>query len=213
MDSHLFDDLNLTPKVVDFRFVTVARDRGCLNDEITKELARRVGWHVFDSEIVAYIAQNTHVSEDLVRQLDQMAQNLIEDTIARLLRMPEYASFGSYEYGESLLKTLVCLATHGSAILVGRGANFALRDHPKGLRVLLTASPEVRMRRLSESSKVSVEEVRRRMQADDEERRKFIRKYYRQDFDDARAYDIVFNTDRASANQVASSILAFMNHP
>jgi hypothetical protein len=46
----------------------------------------------------------------------------------------------------------------------------------------------------------------------DEQRRKFIRQYYWQDFEDVRFYDIIFNTDRASAKQVASSILAFMNH-
>jgi cytidylate kinase len=237
MDSHLFDDLDLTPEVVErqldlwsalrraareknretpgaaFRFVTIARDRGCLSEEITRELARRMGWHVFDSEIVAYIAQNGHVSENLVRQLDQRSQSLFEATIERLLRMPEYPSFGSDEYHESLLKTLVCLATHGSAILVGRGANFALSEETQGLRVRLTASPEIRVQRLTESWKVTAEEARRRMQADDEERRRFIRQYYRQDYDDVRFYDIVFNTDRASPERVASSIQAFMSDP
>jgi cytidylate kinase len=51
------------------------------------------------------------------------------------------------------------------------------------------------------------------MRADDEERRKFIHHHYRQDFDDARFYDIVVNTDRVSAERVASSILTLMNHP
>jgi cytidylate kinase len=237
MDAHLFDDLDLTPEVIErqldlwsaqrraaheenrkppdaaFRFVTIARDRGSLSDEIAQELSKRMGWHVFDSEIVTYIAKNSHVSENLVRQLDQKSQNLVEAMIERLLRMPEYASFGSDEYIGSLLKTLICLATNGSAILVGRGANFALREDKQGLKVRVTASPEVRVQRLSQRWKVTEEEARRRMQADDEERRKFIRWYYRQDFDDVRFYDIVFNTDRASAERVASSIQAFMSNP
>jgi cytidylate kinase len=196
-----------------FQFLTIARDEGSLGNEIAQELARRLGWHVFDKEIVTWIARNSHVRENLVRQLDQKSQSLIEDAVSRLLRMPEYASFGSEEYHEALLETLVCLATHGSAILVGRGANYALRENEQGLNVRITASREVRVQRLSESWKATPEEARRRMESDDEERRKFIRQYFRRDFDDLCFYDIVYNTDRASAKRIASSILVFMNLP
>jgi len=195
------------------RFLTIARDEGSLGNEIAQELAQRLGWHVFDKEIVTWIARNSHVRENLVRQLDQKSQNLIQDAISRLLRMPEYASFGAEEYHEALLVTLVCMAKHGSAILVGRGANFALRENAQGLNVRITASPEVRVQRLSKSWKATPEEARRRMEADDEERRKFIRHYFRREFDDLCFYDIVYNTDRASAERIASSILVFMNLP
>jgi cytidylate kinase len=195
------------------RFLTIARDEGSLGNEIGQELSRCLGWHVFDTEILTYIAKNSHVREKLVRELDQKSQGYIKDAIPRLLSIPEYVSFGREEYHEALLKTLICLATQGAAILVGRGANFVLRGDTHGLNVRVTASPEVRARRLSQDWKVTVEEARRRMRVDDEERRKFIRHYYRQDFDDACFYDIVVNTDRVSTEQVASSILAFMNHP
>ena len=194
-----------------FRFLTIARDEGSLGNEIAQELARRLGWHVFDKEIVTYIAKNSHVRERLVRQLDQKSQGLIEDAISRFLRMPEYASFGTDDYREALLETLVSLATHGSAIIVGRGANFVLRENARGLNVRITASPEVRVQRLSLSWKTTPEDARRRMESDDKERRKFIRQYFGQDFDDLRFYDIVFNTDRASAERIASSIMVFMN--
>jgi cytidylate kinase len=193
------------------RFLTIARDEGSLENEIAQELSRRLGWQVFDKEIVTYIARNSHVRENLVRQLDQKSQNLIEDTISRLLRMPEYASFGSEEYHESLLKTLLCLASHGSAILVGRGANFALLEDGRGFRVRVTASPEVRVQRLRRAWDVTQEEASRRMRADDEERRKFIQKYFRRDFDDVSVYDLICNTDRLSAGRIVLSILTAMN--
>lgn len=196
-----------------FRFLTIARDEGSLGNEIAQELARRLGWQAFDKEIVTYIARNSHVRESVVRQLDQKSQGLIEDTISRFLRMPEYGSFGTDEYHKALLETLVCLATHGSAIIVGRGANFILRGNAQGLNVLITASPEVRVQRLSKSWKATLKEARRRMESDDEERKKFIRHYFRQDFDDLGFYDIVYNTDRASAERISSSILVFMNLP
>ena len=120
---------------------------------------------------------------------------------------------GADEYREALLGTLVSLAAHGSAILVGRGANFVLRENEQGLNVRITASPEVRIQRLSKSWKATLEEARHRMEADDEERRKFIHQYFNRDFDDRGFYDIIYNTDRASAERIASSILVFMGFP
>jgi cytidylate kinase len=237
MDPLGFGDLDLTAEIVErqlalwnalrkaarerdqkapsaaFRFLTIARDEGSLGDEIAQELSKRLAWHVFDKEIVTYIAKNSHVRENLVSQLDQKSQSLVQDTISRLLRMPEYGAFGSSEYHESLIKTLVYIAKHGSATLVGRGANFALREDTAWFNVRVTASPEVRVERLRQKWNVPLEEARRRMQADDEERRKFIRQYFKQDFDDARFYDLVCNTDRLPVNRIVSLVLSAMNHP
>jgi cytidylate kinase len=210
------DDREKARELNAIRFLTIARDEGSLGDEVAQELARCLGWHVFDKEIVSYIARNSYVRESLVAQLDQKSQSLIEDAISRLLRMPEYGSFGAEEYHESLIETLVCLAKHGSAILMGRGGNFALRENMHGVNGMyarITASPEVRIQRLCESLHASPEEIRHRMEADDEERRKFIRHYYRRDFDDLRSYDVVYNTDRSTAGRVAASILELMDYP
>ncbi len=235
MSSHVFGNLDVTSEIVErrlelwntlrkakheteekapsagFRFLTIARDLGCLGDAIAQEVARRLKWQVFDHEIVSYIAKNSNVRESLVGQLDEKSQGMIQDMISRYLEMPEYRPFGSADYYESLIETLACLARHGSAILIGRGAAFALGEDRHGLNIRLTASLEVRMRRLSEVWKVPVDEARRRIRTDDEERRRFIRQYYRHDFEDMRFFDIVFNTDRASAEQIALSIIGYLN--
>lgn len=194
-----------------FRFITISRGDGTLGDEVARELAKRLGWHVFNSEIVNFIAENSHVRESLVRQLDERSQGLITDGIMRLLRMPEWKSFGSDEYHEALLKTLAYLSTQGEAILVGRGANFALRREDHGLHIRTVASQEVRMRRLSQSWHVAPELARRCMLAGDEERRHFVRHHFRQDLDDLTYYDMVFNTDHMTIDDVAGSVLAVMS--
>ena len=196
-----------------FRFLTIAKDEGSLGSKVVQELSRRLGWHIFDKEILYYIAQNSHVSENLVQQLDQKSQNSIQEAIERFLKTIETDSFGGDEYHEGLLKTLMCLAKHGASIIVGRGANFALSNEPHGLMVRLTASPEVRVHRLAERWKVTEDEARHRMQVNDEEKKKFIRHYYWHDYDDMRFYDVMINTDHTSVDRISSSIQALMNHP
>ncbi len=194
-----------------FRFITICRGDGTLGDEVAHELAGRLGWHVFDKEIVNYIADNSHVRESLVRQLDERSQGLIADSILRLLRMPEWASFGFDEYHEALLRTLAYFATQGDAILVGRGANFALRKEEHGLHIRTVASQEVRVQRLSRSWHVAPDLCRRCMLAGDEERRHFVRHHFKQDLDDVRYYDLVFNTDHMTVDDVVGSVISVLS--
>jgi hypothetical protein len=193
-----------------YRFVTLSRNDGSLGDEIAMELANRLEWHLFDKEIVNCIAENHHVREDIVRQLDERSQGMVQEAIMRLLRGPGIAPFGSDEYHESLLKILTTLATHGGAILVGRGANFALRRLEHGLHVRITGSLDARVRRASETWQISEGKARARLMASDAERRNFIHHYYRSNADDLQCYDLVFNTDNLSVDQAVNSIMSAM---
>jgi hypothetical protein len=196
-----------------FRFITISRRIGSLGDAIAQEVAGNLGWHICDREIVDNIALNSHVRQNLVQELDEKSQNIVHDTVQRFLRMAEGGSFGIEDYHEALLKTLTCLAARGNSIIVGRGSNFALRDDCSGLHVRITASLEVCSRRLSTRWNVPVEEAKRKLLDLDSERRDFVRHHFRQDIDDPRSYDLVFNTDRTTVRQIVSAILAVVSTP
>jgi cytidylate kinase len=191
-----------------YRFLTISRDEGTMGGEIAKSLADRLGWRLYDKEIVDHIANNSHVREDLVRQLDEKDRGMIYETILRMLRMPESTPFGSLEYHESLLKTLATIAAHGDAVLVGRGANFVLFHLDQGLHVRVIASLEARIQRLSRAWQVSPEIARQRIAAMDAERRAFIRHYFKQDINDPRYYNFLINTDRVSVSQAVDALIA-----
>jgi cytidylate kinase len=195
---------------VPYRFITIARDIGARGDDVAAELAGRLGWHVFDREIVEGIARDSRVRQDLVRGLDERTQSLIHDTVRRLLLMVEGISFGNEEYHEALLRTLAYLAARGDSVIVGRGGAYALRGEP-GLHVRITASPEVRIRRLAERWQVAPDEARKRMNQIDTERRSFILHHFRQDLDNPRHYDLICDTDRLSVEQVVHAVVGLMS--
>lgn len=196
-----------------FKYLTISRRIGSLGDAIAQEVAAKLGWHVCDREIVDYIAQNSHVRQSLVNELDEKAQSMIYDRVQRLLRLPDGDSFGIEEYHEALLKTLTYLAARGELIVVGRGSNFALRDDYNGLHVRITAPLEVRAQRLSKRWSVSIAEARRRLQELDHARREFVREHFREDIDDPHAYDLILDTNRLTVHQAASAILTMIRTP
>jgi hypothetical protein len=189
-----------------YRFLTISRKIGSLGDALADELSEALGWTVFDREIVAEIARNSHVRDYVVQQLDERGESLLQDTLQRLLWLAEEGSFGLEEYHEALLKTFGYLAKQGRAIIVGRGANFALRGEQGGLHIRVVASEETRARRLAARWDVAEQEARTRMKARDSERRQFIRQHFKQDIENVRFYDAVFNTDWLTTGQVVSCI-------
>ncbi len=191
------------------RFITIARSVGSLGDELAAELAARLNWHVFDREIVDAIAQNSRVRQDLVRELDERSQSLIHDMVARLLLMASGISFGNEDYHKGLLKTLALLAQRGDAISVGRGSAYALQGEP-GLHLRVVASPEVRIQRLAQHWDLPPDAARRRMEQIDADRRSFVQHHFRQDVDDTRFFDAVFNTDRQSVEQIADAVMGMI---
>jgi hypothetical protein len=198
-------------KASPYRFLTISRDEGTLGDEIAKSLAERLGWRIYDKEIVNHIANNNHVREDLVRQLDEKDRGMIHEIILRMLRMPENTPFGSLEYHESLLKTLAALAAHGDAILVGRGANFALRYLEQGLHIRVIGSIEARIQRLSRVWQVPAEIARQRIVAMDGDRRAFIRHNFKEDVNDPRYYHFLINTDHISVNRIVTTLMILLS--
>lgn len=192
-----------------YRFITIARAVGSQGDELAAELAARLHWHVFDREIVDAIAQNSHVRQDLVRELDERSQSLVHDMVARLLLMASGVSFGNEDYHKSLLKTLALLAHRGKAIIVGRGSAYALQGEP-GLHLRVVGSPEVRTQRLAGYWRIPPDAARRRMEQIDAERRNFIQQHFRQDLDDPHFYDAVFNTDRQSVEHIANAVMGMI---
>ena len=194
------------------RFLTIARDIGAGGDAVASELAGCLNWHVFDKEIVDSIARDSRVRLDLVCELDERSQSLIHDMVERLLLMAEGISFGNEEYHEALLKTLAYLAACGRAIIVGRGSAYALQGEP-GLHLRIFASQDTRARGLAQEWSVPLEEARRRMLQIDAGRRNFILHHFRQNIDDLRFYDAVFDTDRLSVNQIVLAVLGLMKSP
>jgi hypothetical protein len=109
------------------------------------------------------------------------------------------------DYHAALLRTVVYLVGRGKAVILGPGASLVLATYA-GLHVRVAAAPAVREERLARRWGVTLVEARR-MEEIDLERRNFVRRYYRSDVDDPRAYDPVINPDRLSTEQVVAALV------
>jgi cytidylate kinase len=172
--------------------VTVSRQFGSGGTEIAHAVARRLDYPVFDREIIEAVSRESGVQEAILNALDERTRSGIEQWMDGVLHQ---SILSANEFVTALGRTLITLSRMGSAVIVGRGANFLL-EHEPSLHVRVVASEMSRIENVSRTLELSREAATEKVHTVDRERRRFVEKYLHRDIEDATAYDLVLNTDR-----------------
>ena len=96
---------------------------------------------------------------------------------------------------------VVQTAGRGNVVIVAYAASFALDPGPGTLRVLVTASPAVRAKRIAASDGLDAAEAERMVKDSDAGRRDYLKRFYSVDRESPTDYDLVVNTDHVSLEQ------------
>ena len=163
--------------VARFRNLCISREAGSGAGLIGRMVGTRLGWKVYDQELVEAIAGRMELSIDEVNALDELAPSVVQDWILPL-REEHYAPQEAYL--DHLAKLVEAIGRAGDSIVIGRGAGFLL---PRGetLSVRIVAPPKARAVRLAERMGVSVRTARRAARDLDRRRGHFARTMYRLD--------------------------------
>lgn len=100
------------------------------------------------------------------------------------------------------------LALQGNALIVGQGGQAILRDEPRALHVQIIAQFESRLQRLMTRDGLQRGEALRRLQASDDARQKYLRKYYGIDWLDPQHYHLALNASRLGVPRAIQTIVA-----
>jgi cytidylate kinase len=184
--------------------ITISREPGSGGSVVAKKLAAKLDFRVFHQEVLIEIAKRADVSDKLLATLDEKGLNVLEDCITALVYdrhlWPD-------EYLKHLMKVIGAIGKHGSAIIVGRGANFVVPPQNR-LRLRIVAPQNVRIANVARAFDVKTEEARRHIIRTESDRRAFIRKYFNADITDPNNYDIVINTGALEIDKAVEAVIA-----
>jgi cytidylate kinase len=177
--------------VARFQNICISREAGAGGGALARLVGLRLGWKVYDDELIEAIAHRMGVALDEVRTLDELAPSVVQDWLLPL-REEYYAPQEAYL--DHLAKLIEAIGRAGESILVGRGAGFMLpRESTLSLRVV--APLKIRAQRLAERMGVSVRTARRAARDLDRRRHQFDRTMHRADSHDPHSYDLVLKSD------------------
>ncbi len=182
--------------------ITISRQLGCGGRDVANTLGARLHWPVYDRELIDEMVRKSHASRELVLDVDEQV------TSRALLWMEAIVTqelFDHDDYRSLVLQILASLADKGSAIILGHGANFAPRHHPR-LDVRIVAPLESRVERLVRCQGITQSQAILAIRRSDQGRRDFTRRVYQGDWDDASNYDLVISTGKLAVSEAAGLV-------
>ena len=179
--------------------ITIARQYGSGGKTVGKMLADRLGIPFYNREIITMASEDSGVNAMLFSD-----ERLKSDFIARLraryrgdMPVPNDSS-KSYLKDEALfsyqVKIIERLADQGPCVLIGRCADYALKDRDDVINLFITAPLENRIKRVAARNSISESEAKDRIKKTDKSRASYYNYYSAKDWGDAKSYDLCIDS-------------------
>lgn len=182
--------------------ITLSREAGSRGQEVAEKLSRAIGFDLFHNEILEAMIETSKNSKALLETLDERGMNIVEDLVAALVH--EHHLWPD-EYSKLLLSILNTIGKHGNAIILGRGANCALKKI-NALKVRIVAPSTIRREYIQKTRELSFDDAEKLMISTDANRSAFVRRYFNCDATDPANYDLILNTGTLSVDKAVQII-------
>jgi cytidylate kinase len=183
--------------------IAISRQAGANGAAVARAAGERLGWPVYDRELIEKIAQEMGLRSQLVESIDESRTSWLEECLRAFTSRPG-VSEGAYLL--TLRRVLFSLAAHGDCVIVGRGAAQVLPEATT-LRIRLVGPFEQRIASIRERHGLWPAEARRFVQETDERRRRFVQDHFHKGPDDPALYDLVLNSGRLSVKDCVGLIV------
>lgn len=151
--------------------IALSRESGARGSSTAREVGKRLGWTVYDRELLERIAQELNLRTSLLESVDEKQVTWLQECVLAFASVP---SVSGSTYLRHLVPTVLSLAALGECVIVGRGAAQIL-PVATTLRVRLVAPLEWRIAAMSKKLGVSREEAARTVERIDRERVRFVK--------------------------------------
>jgi cytidylate kinase len=183
--------------------IAISRQTGARGSTLARLVGERLGWPVYDHELLEQIAREMNVRVSLLESIDERVMPWLEERIETFLVGPGVNDASFFRH---LVQAVLSLGQHGHALIVGRGASFILPARTT-LRVRLVAETQDRIAAMVSDLGLSLEDATRQVRDADRERVRFIREHFHVDVAEPSHYDLTLNTSRLPLDQCAQLVV------
>ncbi|MCI0461880.1 MAG: cytidylate kinase-like family protein [Gemmataceae bacterium] len=103
--------------------IAISREAGSRGGTIARRAGRKLGWQVYNQELLEYIAQEGAFRQGLTEDLPPEVACWVEEQLQRLLREQNLSRHPSIL---NLARIILALGAQGDVLLIGRGAGCIL---------------------------------------------------------------------------------------
>lgn len=190
--------------------ITISREYGSGGHEVGELLAKQLGITFYDKELISLVAEESKFSEEFVSQNEQKLPNsLLYQMIMQDYEAPLNKSL-SYDDALFVAQSRVIrrLSSEKPCVIVGRCANYILKDRPNTINVFIYADMSYKINRVISEYGISPDKALESIRKIDKNRKEHYFHYTGQEWGDSRNYNIAFDTSMIPI----SSIIGFVKN-
>ena len=165
--------------------------------DIGKILAEKLGYDFYDAEIIQMTAGTTGYTPEFIKKNEEiMTNSLIYDLVNQMyLNADMQDEAPKDKIFEAECQVVRDLAKKGNCVIVGRCADYVLRNSGNCLKVFFSAPLMSRIRRVAQRQNISEGEAKATVQKNEKLRADNYRYYTRRMWGAAGNFDLSLNTD------------------
>ncbi len=193
--------------------ITIGRQFGSGGRELGRKVASLLGIPYFDKEILSRAAEQGGVSEEYLRDNDERAPIMFGAPLPMAMGMSGISWYqtgggANTESAYSLQSEAIRrIAADGPCVIVGRTADYILRDNRNTLRVFVHGETEDCLDRIMRRGDVDNRaKARQMMEKANKLRAEFYNFFTDRRWGDAASYDMTFNSSRIPLDTIAGII-------
>ncbi|MBQ4163044.1 MAG: cytidylate kinase-like family protein [Parabacteroides sp.] len=195
--------------------LTIGRQFASGGREIGKKLAEALNIAYYDKELMTLAAKESGLCEDCFEQADERASSGLSYAFTMgysyMGMFPPYADVLSNDrlflyQSEAIRK----LANEGSCVIVGRCADYILRDNPNCLSFFIHNTKENRIQRIIETQDLTVEQAKELMTKTDKSRASYYNYYTNKEWGVASSYNFSIDVSVLGVDESVQFIKNFV---
>ena len=181
--------------------ITIAREYGSGGRYIGKLVAEKLGIKLYDKNIIEKMSEETGLSEEYIKDNEQ------KRTVFDSFNNGYYAGMNNSDelfiQESNLIKDL---ADKESCVIVGRCADFILKDKRNVLKIFVSSSMENKIKRATEFYHMDKEKAEKEISRINKLRANHYKYYTEKEWKDPSNYDICINSDSIGVENAANLI-------
>lgn len=200
--------------------ITLSRQLESGGDEVARLLCEKLGYQYFDKRMMVQAGQEMGLAAAVAQSAADFkpaAKSLLERWFGSTQRLtggdPSSWTFSARNDAmqdltiANLVDIIHAGYKKGNVVIVGRGGMAALQDKPDVLHVRIQAPVELRVKRLMEHEKLTLEDAQKKIRERDLSDVEWIRRYFGLESHESSLFDLIINTAKYTPADAADLVV------
>lgn len=166
--------------------ITIAREHGSSGKQIGKCVANALGIPFYYKEMIALAAKESGLNREFISDIHKNSPDIMRDL---------YLSSNAVQYAIKAQDAIIReIAENGSCVIVGRAADYILKDYDNVVRIFIHAPQDYRIQRVMEVYSDTPKEARVNIERSDKARASYYEHISGTHWGDARNYELTVDS-------------------